>query len=293
VHGLAAYITIDVDPVVHIGGLAIHWYGVMYAVAFWVAWRYAVSPHLTARGVPQATVDKLVTWSIVVGLLGARLYYDVQSRGAIHNPIDVIAVWNGGMAFFGAILADFPLFLYLAWRYRLNYWLLADASALFAVVGQPIGRIGNIINGDILGSPSTLPWATAYTNPNAVLQSCCQLGVPYQPAAAYEMIGTILIGVILLSLRRRGVRVGWLAIPYVALYAVSQLIIFVYRNSEPTVLGPFKQAQVTALVVLAVGVPALIALWRRFPPANTPSGSPEPEAASLATPAAPAQGAMA
>ena len=291
--GLLGYITIDVDPVLHIGGLAIHWYGVMYAVAFWVGWRYAVSPHMTARGVSQATVDKLVTWAIVVGLIGARLYYDVQSRGTIHNPIDVIAVWNGGMAFFGAMIADFSLFIYLAWRYQVSYWLLADASALFAVVGQPIGRIGNIINGDILGSPSSLPWATAYTNPNAVLQSCCQLGVPYQPAAIYEMIGTILIGVILFSLRRRGARVGVLAIGYVALYALSQLIIFVYRNSEPTVLGPFKQAQVTALVILAAGVPALVALWRRFPPANTPSGRPEPEAGPALTEPAPAQGAVA
>ena len=293
-HGLAAYITIDLDPVLHIGGLSIHWYGVLYAVAFWVGWRYAVSPHLTARGVPQATVDKIVTWCIVVGLVGARLYYDVQNRDLIHNPVDVIAVWNGGMAFFGAIISVFPLLVYLAWRYRINYWLLADASVLFAVVGQPIGRIGNIINGDILGSPSSLPWATAYTNPHAVLQSCCQLGVPYQPAAAYELLGTVLIGAILFALRRRGVRVGVLAILYIALYAISQLIIFVYRASEPIVLGPFKQAQVTALVILALGVPLLIALWRRFPPADTSSGS--PESADIETqrsPAAPAEGAMA
>ena len=64
-----------------------------------------------------------------------------------------------------------------AWRYGYNPWIALDGGVLFAVVGQPIGRIGNIINGDILGAPSTLPWATAYTNPNAILQSCCRLGV--------------------------------------------------------------------------------------------------------------------
>lgn len=295
-HGLAAYITIDVDPVLHIGGLSIHWYGVLYAVAFWVAWRFAVSPHLTARGVPQATIDKVVTWAIVVGLLGARLFYDVQNRELMHNPVDVIAVWNGGMAFFGAIIAVFALMLFLAYRYRINYWLLADAAVLFAVVGQPIGRVGNIINGDILGSPSSLPWATAYTNQHAVLQSCCQLGVPYQPAAAYELIGTVLIGAILFALRHRGVRVGILALVYIPLYAISQLIIFVYRASEPTVLGPFKQAQVTSLVILVAGVPLAIALWRMFPPADTPSGSPEKaidDGDAEPSPATPAEGAMA
>ena len=65
------------------------------------------------------------------------------------------------MAFFGAIIAGFLTLTTCAWRYGLNPWLALDVGAAFAVVGQPIGRIGNLINGDILGSASTLPWATA------------------------------------------------------------------------------------------------------------------------------------
>jgi phosphatidylglycerol:prolipoprotein diacylglycerol transferase len=150
--------------------------------------------------------------------------------------------------------------------------VLADAAGLFAVIGQPIGRIGNIINGDILGAPSTLPWATAYTNPNAILQRGFSLCDPnafectaYQPAAAYEAIGTILIGLVLLLLLRRRVRDGVLVITYVALYAVSQLVIFQWRESEPVIGLGLKQAQMTAIVVLAVGVPLLLALRRRYP----------------------------
>jgi prolipoprotein diacylglyceryltransferase len=158
----------------------------------------------------------------------------------------------------------------LAWRNHLSFWVLADAAVLFAVVGQPIGRIGNLINGDILGGASTLPWATAYTNPDAILQRGFLLCNPnafectaYQPAAAYEAIGTILIGLVLLVLLRRRVRDGVLAITYVALYAISQLIIFRWRESEPVVALGLKQAQLTAVVVLAVGVPLLLVLRRR------------------------------
>jgi phosphatidylglycerol:prolipoprotein diacylglycerol transferase len=267
-----AVIHIGIDPVIHIGPAAIHWYGVMYAVAFYLGYRVAVVPYLSRHGIDRATIDRLITWTIIMGLLGARLYYVVQSGLGYYltHPQHILAFWEGGMAFFGAILAGFATLAVLAWRNHLSFWVLADAAVLFAVVGQPIGRIGNLINGDILGGASTLPWATAYTNPDAILQRGFLLCNPnafectaYQPAAAYEAIGTILIGLVLLVLLRRRVRDGVLAITYVALYAISQLIIFRWRESEPVVALGLKQAQLTAVVVLAVGVPLLLLLRRR------------------------------
>ena len=267
-----AVIHIGIDPVVHIGPAAIHWYGVMYAVAFYVGYRVAVVPYLSRHGIDRATIDRLITWTIIMGLLGARLYYVVQSGLGYYlsHPQHILAFWEGGMAFFGAILAAFATLAVLGWRHHISFWVLADAAVLFGVIGQPIGRIGNLINGDILGGPSSLPWATAYTNPGAILQRGYALCNPnafectaYQPAAAYEAIGTILIGLVLLALLRRGVRDGVLAITYVALYAVSQIVIFRWRESEPVIAYGLKQAQLTAIVVLAVGVPLLLLLRRR------------------------------
>jgi phosphatidylglycerol---prolipoprotein diacylglyceryl transferase len=263
--GLLGFITINVDPVLHIGPVPIHWYGIMYAVAFIVAYRYGVLPYATRRGIPKAIAEKITVWTIIFGLLGGRLYYVVQQPNLWHNyvldPINIIAFWQGGMAFFGAIIVGFATLAICAWRYGYNPWIALDGGVLFAVVGQPIGRIGNIINGDILGAPSTLPWATAYTNPNAILQSCCRLGVPYQPAAAYEAIGTIIIGVILYLLLRRNPRAGFIAIVYVGLYAISQLILFEFRASEPP--GPLglREAQWTSIAILMLGVPALYLAW--------------------------------
>jgi len=260
-----AVIRIDIDPVLHLGGLNIHWYGVSYAVAFYVALRFGVLPHMTAHGVSQGTVERMTLWTIVSGLVGARLYYVVQSGIGyyVSHPQHILAVWEGGMAFFGAIIAGELAILVLAWRNRLSFWLLADAAAIFGVLGQPIGRIGNIINGDILGSQSDLPWATQYVNDNAVLQSCCDRFHAYQPAAAYEALAAILIGVVLFALRRRGVRDGVLGLTYLALYAISQVIVFRWRISESAVALGLKQAQWTALGVLLVAVPLLTLAWRR------------------------------
>jgi phosphatidylglycerol:prolipoprotein diacylglycerol transferase len=259
-------IRIDIDPVIHAGPLSVHWYGVMYAIAFLVAFTFGVLPHVQPRGLERSLAERMLVWTIIFGLLGARLYYVVQQPNLgdyLRDPIRIIAVWEGGMAFFGAIIAGLATVTVLAWRNHVSMWLAWDAAVIFAVVGQPIGRIGNIINGDILGPRSSLPWATEYANPHAVLQSCCQLNVPYQPAAAYEALGTILIGVILFALRRRGVRNGALAVAYIPLYAISQLILFQLRSSEPVLALGLHQAQLTAIVILVLVSPAVYLVWRR------------------------------
>ncbi|MFI5285489.1 MAG: prolipoprotein diacylglyceryl transferase [Candidatus Dormibacteria bacterium] len=104
-------IVINIDPVIHVGPLSIHWYGVMYAIAFCVAYRCAVVPLVRRAGVPSETVAKMTMWTIVVGLIGGRLYYVIQQPDLfshfLPNPIHIFAFWEGGMAFFGAIIAGF------------------------------------------------------------------------------------------------------------------------------------------------------------------------------------------
>ena len=171
--GALGTIRIDIDPVISIGRLSIHWYGVMYAVAFLVAFRYGVLPHVEKRGISRGTAERALVWTIIFGLLGARLYYVVQQPNLsayLHDPVRIIAVWEGGMAFFGAIIAGLACVAVFAWSNRISTWLMWDAAVIFAVVWQPIRRLGNLINGEILGARSSLPWATGYAHSDGVLQ---------------------------------------------------------------------------------------------------------------------------
>ncbi|MGH7639622.1 MAG: prolipoprotein diacylglyceryl transferase [Candidatus Dormibacteria bacterium] len=255
-------IQIGLDPVFHLGPLSIHWYGVGYAVAILVGLWVAL-PYAERHGVPRALTGRIAFWTIVLGLIGGRLFYDLQSGAAyyITHPLEIFAVWQGGMAFFGAIFLGGATLLFMAWRERVNFWVLLDAGVFFAAVGQPIGRIGNIINGDILGYPSNLPWATAYTNPHTFAP---RLGVAYQPAAAYEALVILLVLCFLIWLRHRGVADGVVGIAYVILYPLTQIGIFYLRNpvNVPVIAFGLKQAQLTAIGVLVIGVPLLILAWR-------------------------------
>ena len=260
-----AVIHINIDPIaLQVGNFSVHWYGVMYVVSFALGFRFGALPHLVARGVDRADAERMLFWAIVAGLVGARLYFDVQQPldQFVQRPIDIIAVWQGGMDFFGALFGAVGIVAFRCWREKRSFWLFFDATVIFGVVAQPIGRIGNIINGDILGGPSNLPWATAYDNPRSFVPFT-ELGQAVQPAGAYEALCALGIGVLLFYLRRRGVRVGVLGLTYVAAYAITHFFLFFVRQTEPIVGLGLKQSQWTCLAMLVFGMPALYFIWKR------------------------------
>jgi hypothetical protein len=149
---------IDIDPVAFsLGPLSVHWYGLMYvvgiAVGLFVAWPYA-----KWKGITAAQFEKVAIWSIPMGLIGARLYYDLQQPLGqyLTNPILLISVWNGGMAFYGAIFAVVLTVIILAWRMHVSIFAFLDVAVMFAVVGQFFGRIGNIRRRDRISDGSAL-----------------------------------------------------------------------------------------------------------------------------------------
>jgi phosphatidylglycerol:prolipoprotein diacylglycerol transferase len=263
---VSGVITMPLDPVLlRVGPVGIHWYGVAYAVAFLVG-IWIVAPYARRLGVSDKDAGDFFFWAIVMGLVGGRLYFVLQQPHIVEDyllrPARVVAVWEGGMAFFGAVILACSTLAFVAWRKGLSVWLALDGGALFAGIPQAIGRVGNLINGDILGSQSDLPWAMRYTSPHTFAP---QVGVAYQPAALYELLIALALGLMVFGIIRRGAPAGVAIIAYIAAYAISQFGIFFLRSTEPVVWLGLKQAQLTALVMLLVVVPALEVLRRRFP----------------------------
>ena len=259
-------ITDPLPPGFQLGPLQIRFYGIAYVLAF-IAGTAVASRHLERRGVPRATSNDIAFWTIVFGLIGARLYYVVQSGWwwYLTHPQHIFAIWEGGMAFFGAIFAAVIVLFVMARRHHIDFWDLLDAGVLFAAVGQPIGRLGNVMNGEILGPPSNLPWAIRYTNPATMAP---HVGVAYQPANLYEALAALCILAVLLYLRRRGVPPGVLGLTYLVLYPITQLIVFNWRTDyeTPAILWGLKQAQLTSLALLAFAVPVFVLAWLRTRP---------------------------
>ncbi len=193
---------ININPVAFsIGSLSVRWYGLMYVVGITVGLLVAF-PYARWKGLAEGQLEKVVLWAVPAGLIGARLYYVIQQPLGqyLADPLRILAVWEGGMAFYGAIFAVVIVLLIAGWRLKISILKLLDVTALFAVVGQFFGRIGNIINGDVIGYPANLPWGVIYANPNSFAP---RHDIAYQPAAVYEALIDVLLFGILWWLRKR------------------------------------------------------------------------------------------
>jgi len=262
-------IHIGIDPVAfHIGRAAVHWYGIGYVVAIAVA-IFFCRRYLHNRGLTIDQFETVLPLAVVAGFVGGRLYFLLQNDffWYLRHPFEMLAVWNGGMAFFGAILGGALAVGLYAWRKGWPLAPMCDVAAMFALMGQPIGRLGNVVNGDILGAPTSLPWGFIYTNPHSFAPSNT---IAYQPAAIYEMLCNFVLIALLYPFRKR-VAHGWFALFYVAGYCVTQLIVFFWRDTEPVLALGLKQAQLTAIALLAVDLALMAFLaWRGHTPFRTP-----------------------
>jgi phosphatidylglycerol:prolipoprotein diacylglycerol transferase len=235
----------------------------MYVVAIVIA-LWAIKGYTARKGINQDMVYRLLWWCIAAGLIGGRLYFVVQQPDFVPHyllqPQHILATWEGGMAFYGAIFLVIPTLIWRARVERLNPLVLVDAGVLFAAVGQIFGRIGNLINGDIIGYRSALPWSTVYEHPNSwACLNPATCNVPVQPAAGYELLTNLVLLALMLYLAQRLTRPGILMLVYLYGYAVTQFLIFFTRdNLIVNFLGlnwGLKQAQWTSLVMMLVLLP--------------------------------------
>jgi phosphatidylglycerol:prolipoprotein diacylglycerol transferase len=292
---IGPYIHINIDPViVHIGPLALRWYGLMYAVAIAMG-LWLIRKYTARKGISQDQVYRVLWWCVIGGLIGGRLYFVIQQpdlvTGYLEQPWRILATWEGGMAFFGAIFVVVPILFWRSLRMRINPFVMLDAAALFAACAQPFGRIGNLINGDIIGFASNLPWATVYDNPNSW---ACQVNpaichVPVQPSAGYELLLNLVLIALLLFLARRYRKPGALMATYLFGYCITQFTVFFVRMNDIVPLGPLdwglKQAQWTSIIFAIVLIPITILAMRSHFARPVPAGEvaatygmPEPDA---------------
>lgn len=145
-----------------IGGFEIHYYGLMYAIAFLVGLQLAKKMAI-GRNFDTNVIENYAFIAIISGLLGGRLYYVAFNLPYyLNNPSQILAVWHGGMAIHGGILGGILGTCLYGKIKKINPLLLGDYAAAPFLLGQAIGRIGNLMNGEIHGVPTFTPWSVIF-----------------------------------------------------------------------------------------------------------------------------------
>lgn len=156
----------NIDPVaVKLGPLAVHWYGLMYLLGFWLGWLYlqrrtrTFTPTLSREALSDL-VFYIIMGVILGGRIGYTLFYNLPAF--LQNPLVIVRMWEGGMSFHGGLIGVIVAFYLFARRYKLAMFDVADFAAPAIPLGLLTGRIGNFINGELWGAPTTLPWGMVF-----------------------------------------------------------------------------------------------------------------------------------
>ncbi len=252
-------ITIDTDPMIaHFGPFMPTWYGLLVAIAAfvggWLGLREA-----RRKGIDPQTMQSLILWSMLGGIVGARLFH-VVDRWDLYadDPVRALYAWEGGLAIYGGLVGGVLVGFLYAWRRGLPLWRTADAAAPGMILGQGLGRLACIPNGDALGGPTGVPWSFVYTNPASMVPSEL-LGTPLHPYPVYELLFDFALLGLLWKLRGVYKVDGLLFLTYAGVYAVGRFLLTFFRAEEVWFLG-LQEAQVVALVVLLATLPLLS--WR-------------------------------
>ena len=261
-------IEIGIDPIIaQLGPFALRWYSLAVMVAIVIA-AVVTRRELTRRGIALRNFDTIAFWTVVGGILGARLFHVIDSpERFIENPAEIFAVWEGGLAIYGAVGGGFAALAIMSRTYRFPFRRVLDAIAPGLVLAQAFGRIGCITNGgDAWGAPTPWPFAFIYTNPDATMIPRELLGVPTHPYAVYDMALNLVIFAVIWPLRKRLLPPGAIFAVFAALYAAGRFVISFVRQEKIWFWG-LQEAQVIALIALGVSLVTLAWLLYRDQPA--------------------------
>ena len=140
-----------------LGPIRIHWYGITAAAA--AAACFVYTKWLNKKLHVAIPLESVIFWAIVWGFVGARLYHVLNEFSFyVQNPLLIPALWRGGLAIHGGIIAGVVVVVYFAKKYTVPFWKIADLLAPMILVGLSIARWGNFFNQELFGKPTKLPW---------------------------------------------------------------------------------------------------------------------------------------
>jgi phosphatidylglycerol:prolipoprotein diacylglycerol transferase len=260
VYSLANFAFPNFDPIaVHLGPLAIRWYGIAYVLGF--ALGYLTLLRRSDRGIlrlSRAAVADLVGWVaagvVIGGRLGWWLVYDRPSTEDQSRWYEPFAMWHGGMSFHGGLVGVAIAAGIWSWRNRAPFWNVADNLALVAPIGLFFGRIANFINAELVGRPTNMPWGVVFPGETFARH----------PSQLYEAVleGPALLALIIVTRPWCRFRDGRSAGLFLLIYGIFRAGVEITRQPDVQVgfiaFGWLTMGQLLSVALVIVGVGTLL-----------------------------------
>ncbi len=255
------------------GGWPVQWYGLLIATGFLLAVVYAFR---RAKKDYHINTDKMIDVVLVgtiAAIIGARLYFvlfDTTGQFA-KNPISALYIWEGGLAFYGALIGAVAAgYFACKWR-KINLWSMFDLAGLGFLIGQAVGRWGNFFNQEAFGSNTTLPWGmispatTSYLQTQQATLAAAGVTVdpnlPVHPCFLYESLWLLIGFVVLHFASKKRQYDGQVFFLYIIWNCAGRILIESLRTDSLMIFGAVKVSQLVALLGILISL-LILFLWR-------------------------------
>jgi prolipoprotein diacylglyceryl transferase len=254
-------IDINIDPTfADWGPFTLTWHGLFTAVGIiggvWLSVWLAKND-----GIPPEVGQEIALVGVPCAIIGARLFFVFEHWDSFSdNPSNIVfGITEGGITLYGGLIGGVVGGALYAIFHKWPVAIGLDAAAPGLILGQALGRIGDLINGEHHADPSSLPWAVRYIHPNTL----GEFGVAVHPTAGgYELLGDLIICALLVFVLRRVIKTpGWAFCSYIALYAIMRFFLSYTRTNEQ-VIGDIPVPQIVSGILVGLSIILAGVLYR-------------------------------
>ncbi len=258
---------------IEFGSFAIRWYSLAYIAGILLAWSFI--KYFNYTKISKEALDDWLFWAVLGVVLGGRLGYVLFYNFGfyIHNPLQILVVWHGGMSFHGGLFGVIISMLFFAKKYKINFLELMDTLAIAAPIGLFFGRIANFINLELYGRVTGSNFGVIFPNAG---------DLPRHPSQLYEAaLEGLLLFIILFSLAkftRIQQKAGFLSGLFLILYSLARIFVEQFREPDEQIGFLFNHhitmGQILSVPMMMVGVLVIIiTIKRKIDPINITQGT--------------------
>ena len=236
------------------GPIQIYWYSIFIFIGMLVAC-FVIYKEAKKRGIDEDFLVNATFNTIIIGIIGARLYYVLFNLPYyLNNPIEIFEIWNGGLAIHGGIFAGLLFLIYYTKKHNQNLLKLLDIIVVGLIIAQAIGRWGNFFNSEAYGPITTSAHLKSLGIPEFVINGMYILGEYREPTFFYESVWCLFGFCAMIIIRRyKYLKAGQLTGFYLIWYGVIRLFIEGMRT-DSLMLGPIKVAQLVSLCFIIISI---------------------------------------
>lgn len=258
-----------IDPIAFsFGSLDVYWYGIIIATGIFAA-IFLSTREAEKRGIEGDHIVDMALWAIPLAFIGARLYYVLFELGYyLEHPSQIIAIWNGGIAIYGGLIAGGLTVYWYTKKKGIPIWLMLDILAPNVLLAQAMGRWGNFMNQEAHGGEVTRTFLENLFLPDFIINQMEINGVYYHPTFLYESLWSLLGFILIVVLRNKKhlLRQGEVALSYVLWYSFGRFFIEGLRTDSLWLFDFIRISQALSLLLFVAALSLWIYRRRDYPP---------------------------